>query len=330
MKLEDQIRGVCRKQGKSIHTEDEYVRWYKQFVRFNDRRHPTEMGKEEISRFLTHLAVNRNLASSSQNQALNALVFLYREVLGIEVEGISAERAKRGKKLPTVLSKRETRRLLSSMSGVGLLQARLIYGCGLRLRDCLGLRFKDIDFDHQVIWVRSGKGDKDRCLELPHSLEQSLRDQMQMAKMLYENDRAQGQPGVYIPHAYEVKNRGAGVSLAWFWIFPSSRLSKDRRSGLIRRHHVHKNGLPNAIRKAASLAQINKRVGAHTLRHSYATHLLLAGADLRSIQEALGHSSIKTTEIYLHIIESMRGKLGSPLDTLESDSTKENSDEETS
>jgi len=283
------------------------------------------MGGEEVARFLTHLAVNRNVAASTQNQALNALVFLYRHVFSVELVGIDAVRAKKAKLLPTVLSREEVAALLGVMSGQRLQQARLLYGCGLRLNECLHLRIKDLDFPSTSLWVRSGKGKKDRCLDLPRALVEPMRDQMRRARAFYEQDRAQDVPGVHLPAAYATKAPGAAVSWPWYWLFPSARLSKDPRSGETRRHHSHANSISTAIRKATELARIPKKVGTHTLRHSYATHLLLDGADLRSIQEAMGHGSLKTTETYLHIVEAMRGDLGNPLDSLDPTSPRDDS-----
>ena len=317
MKLEDQLRGRIRQRGMSIHTEDSYAGWYRRYVRYHQMRHPGEMGAPEITEFLTHLAVTENVAPSTQNQALNALVFLYRHVLEMEVEGIDAVRPKKARKLPTVLSTEEIALLFRRLKGLSLLQARVLYGCGLRLNECLHLRIKDVDLNQKTLWVRAGKGSKDRCLELPESLLSPMQDQIHLARNLYEADRASNLPGVYLPHALDRKDPGASTALAWYWLFPASRISDDPRTGLSRRHHVHANSIGGAIKRATRAADIPKKVSARTLRHSYATHLLLAGADLRSIQEALGHASIKTTEVYLHIVDSMRGRLGNPLDSLE-------------
>ncbi|MEM1294898.1 MAG: integron integrase [Verrucomicrobiota bacterium] len=315
-KLETQLREAIRRKQFSLGTEKTYVGWYKQYVRFHQLRHPAEMGAEDISRFLTHLAANRHVAAATQNQALNALVFLYREVLKIDVPGIQALRSKRPKRLPTVLSPDEVKCLLGEMSGVWQLQAQLLYGCGLRISECLRLRIKDVDLGHRIIWIRSGKGGKDRSVPMPKTCEALLHRQLEYSRGKYEEDRQHDQPGVELPHAMERKSPGAGKSWPWFWVFPAADSSIDLRSGIRRRHHLHEKSLGRKLGVAREKAQIPKRVTAHTLRHSYATHLLLGGADLRSIQQALGHTNVKTTEVYTHVVEAIRGPLDSPLDGL--------------
>lgn len=321
-KLEWRLREAIRTRQYSLRTEETYVGWYHRFVRFHRQsdgvfRHPEEMGEAEVSAFLTHLAVNRNVAATTQDQALNALVFLYREVLERPLEGLEAFRSKKRRRLPTVLGAEEVKQLLEAMSGAGLLQGQLMFGAGLRLMECLRLRVKDVDLKRMTIEVRGGKGDRDRVVEMPKRCVEPIEAQLGRAKAFFEEDRSAGAPGVHLPKAFEEKNRGAGTSWAWFWVFPSDRLSVDPRSGLRRRHHLHESGFNRMLRGAvAKIGLTARKVSAHTLRHSYATHLLLGGADLRSIQEALGHASIKTTEIYTHVVHAMRGDLGNPLDEL--------------
>lgn len=317
MKLEDQIRELLRFKHYSIRTEDTYVGWYRQFVKFHDLRHPQEMGKEEVEAFLTHLAVSRRVAAPTQNQALNALAFLYREVLKTPFEGVDVMRAQETKRLPVVLSVEEMRKMLMVMTGEEAVMAKLLYGCGLRVMECMRLRVKDVDLSGGKVEVRAGKGDKDRVLTLPKSVVAALEAQLERCRVLHEKDRADGLAGVYLPNAYEVKNPAAGVSWPWFWLFPSGNLSADPRAGgLERRHHAHEARVGRALAAAVKAAGLAKKVTAHTLRHSFATHLVLRGVDVRSVQELLGHADIRTTMIYLQLARAMRGEITSPLDDL--------------
>jgi integron integrase len=317
MKLEDRIREVMRFKQLGIRTEDAYVRWYRQFVRFHGMRHPDEMGAEEVEAFLTYLAVERNVVAATQNQALNALVFLFREVLGKGFEGVDAMRAKVSKKLPVVLSQDETRMVLHVMTGEEALMAKLLYGCGLRVMECMRLRVKEVDLSGGKLEVRGGKGDKDRVLTIPKSLMAQLEAQLQRCRVIHDGDRENKVAGVYLPGAYGVKNGSAAESWAWFWLFPSARLSADPRAdGLVRRHHAHEARVGRALSAAVKAAGLAKKVTAHTMRHSFATHLALRGVDVRSVQELLGHTDIRTTMIYLQLARAMRGEIGSPLDDL--------------
>ena len=317
MKLEDQIREVLRFKHYSLRTEESYVGWYRQFVKFHGLRHPGEMGAAEVEAFLTHLAVARNVAAATQNQALNALVFLFREVLKREFEGVDAMRAKQSRRLPVVLCVEETRKLLMVMTGEEAVMAKLLYGCGLRVMECLRLRIKDVDLAGGKAEVRGGKGDKDRALTLPKSLAGLLEAQFKRCRVIHERDRDNNVAGVYLPGAYEVKNPKAGESWPWFWLFPSNNLSVDPRAdGLERRHHAHEARVGRALAAAVKAAGLEKKVTAHTLRHSFATHLVLRGVDIRSVQELLGHTDIRTTTIYLQLARAMRGEIGSPLDDL--------------
>ncbi|MEZ5323498.1 MAG: integron integrase [Verrucomicrobiales bacterium] len=315
-KLEDRLRGVVRRKGYSIRTERTYAGWYRQYVMYHRLRHPSEMGAVEITDFLTHLAVERNVAPSTQNQALNALVFLYREVLGMAVEGIDALRAKKRETLPVVLTQEETRRLLDAMTGVEALAARLLYGCGLRVMEAMRLRVKDADLDGRKIEIREAKGGKARVLTLPGSLVEPLRTHLARAKTVWEMDRREDRAGVHMPFAFDRKDPEAGKSWPWFYVFFSDSLSTDPRTGLDRRHHLHEARVGRELTRAARQIDMPKRVTAHTLRHSFATHLLLKGVDIRSVQELLGHMDVRTTEIYTKMARAMRGEVASPLDDL--------------
>jgi len=316
-KLLDQVRHVLRTKHYAIRTEETYLNWIKRFILFHHKRHPQTMNSTEIEQFLTHLAVDQNVAPSTQNQALSALLFLYQQVLNLPLERpIDAMRAKKPQRLPVVLSQAEARRLIAHLPDDYRLMAKLLYGCGLRLMECIRLRVKDIDFDQHQIIVRNGKGHKDRDTILPDSLIPALRRQLRYAHALHQNDLEQGFGQVYLPHALERKYPLASREWYWQYVFPAAKRSRDPRTGQIRRHHINQTSLQKAVRTAAKAAHINKPVGCHTLRHSFATHLLERGSDIRTIQELLGHKSLETTMIYTHVIK--RGGMGvrSPLDSL--------------
>jgi len=314
-KLLDQVREAIRRKHYSIRTEEAYVSWIKRYILFHNKRHPKEMGSAEIQAYLTYLAMEQNVAASTQNQALSALLFLYREVLGKELEfPINALRAKRPKRLPTVLTKEEALRVIGCLSGTYQLMAKLLYGSGLRLMECVRLRVKDVDFAQHQIIVRDGKGQKDRVTMLPDSVVISLQEHLQRVKRLHEADLARGYGSVYLPSALGRKYPNADREWIWQYVFPSSRLSKDPRSGKVRRHHLSESSLQKAVREAARLAGINKRVTCHTFRHSFATHLLENGYDIRTVQELLGHKDVKTTMIYTHVLNRGGLAVRSPLD----------------
>ena len=315
-KLEDRLRGVLRRKHYSMKTEESYVGWYRRYVIWHGKRHPAEMGAREVESFLTHLAVTRKVAGVTQNQAMNALVFLYREVLDLKLEGIDALRAKHEKHLPVVLTKEEAGRLLRGVEGDAGMVCQLLYGCGLRVAEALALRVKDVDLGGGKLEVRGGKGNKDRVIGLPRSLVTSLGVHKERLRLLHEADLREGVPGVFMPNALDVKMPNAGKSWPWQWFFPSPSLSVDPRSGTRRRHHLHEIGITRELARAAKLARVEKRVTAHVLRHSFATHLILRGVDIRSIQELLGHSDVRTTEIYTKLARAMRGEIVSPLDEL--------------
>jgi len=269
MKLEDKLRETMRVKHRSIHTENSYVGWYRQFVRFYGlQRHPEEMGTPEVTAFLTHLAVEREVAPSTQNQALNALVFLYRHVLKQPLEGVDAVRAKERDNLPVVLTVSETIKVLEPQQGATGCAIKLLYGCGLRVNECLRLRVKDIDLESMVVRIHRGKGGKDRILRFPEDLVEEMKAQLAAGRLLFERDRAADADGVYLPDALESKSPGAGKTLDWFWVFPSPKLSEDPRApGVIRRHHIDDGTVNRAIQRAVKGAEIRKHVTAHTLRH---------------------------------------------------------------
>ena len=299
----------------SIRTEQAYADWIKRFILFHDKRHPQDMGRAEVEAFLTHLAVDQQVAASTQNQALCALEFLYREVLHQELDGpLTLVRAKKPKRLPTVLTKEETRRVIGLMSGAHQLMAKLLYGSGLRLMECVRLRVQDIDFAQHQIIVRDGKGGKDRITMLPDAVVPLLRDHLQHVKLIHESDLAHGYGSVYLPYALERKYPNASKEWPWQYVFPSNRLSVDPRSGLKRRHHIDENTLQKAVRQATLLAGIHKQVSCHTFRHSFATHLLESSYDIRTVQELLGHKDVATTMIYTHVLKQGGLAVKSPLD----------------
>lgn len=317
MKLLDQVRDVIRKKHYSIRTEQSYVNWIKQFIIFHKKRHPRDMGESEISQYLSYLATDKNVASSTQNQALNALVFLYKHVLRIDLgEFGHMERAKRPERVPTVMAKTEVGRVLAAMSGIYGLMAKLIYGSGLRLMECARLRVKDIDFERGQLIVRDGKGMKDRVTMLPEQLRPFLLEHLGRVKTIHEQDLRKGLGEVYLPFALERKYLSAGREWGWQYVFPSERLSEDPRGGKVRRHHIHESGLQRAVQKAARAAGLSKPISPHTFRHSFATHLLEAGYDIRTVQELLGHKSVSTTMIYTHVIQKGGMGVQSPLDAM--------------
>ena len=317
-RLLDQVRERARYPHDSLSTEKAYVYWVRWFVRFHNLRHPRDMGDIEVKAFLTMLATERRVSSSTHNQALSALLFLYREVLGEALPWLEGlQRPSRPKRIPAVLTREEVHALLSNMDEPMRLVARLLYGTGMRLMEALRLRVKDVDFDKRAIIVREAKGNKDRVVMLPSSMHEELRGQVRAARALWEADRAAQRPGVEAPFALERKYPKVGQSWGWFWAFPSPTLGMDPRTGIHRRHHLYEDRLSRAIAKGCAEAGICKRASAHTLRHSFATHLLQAGTDIRTVQELLGHSDVSTTMIYTHVLKIAAGATASPLDALD-------------
>ncbi|NWG20514.1 MAG: integron integrase [Chloroflexi bacterium] len=314
-KLLDQVRAVLRARHYSRRTEETYVDWIRRFVHFHVLRHPRDLGRVEVEAFLTHLAVDLNVAASTQNQARAALLFLYREVLAVPMdEPWDVVVAKAPGRLPTVLTKVEVRALLAHLSGVDRLMAELLYGSGLRLMECIRLRVKDVDFAQRQVLVRDGKGAEDRVTMLPMGVIPALQEHLRMVRELHRQDLAAGFGAVYLPYALERKYPDAAREWAWQYVFPADRISLDPRSGIHRRHHRDESALQKAVRSAVRAVGITKHASCHTLRHSFATHLLENGYDIRTVQELLGHKDVKTTMIYTHVLN--RGGLGvrSPLD----------------
>lgn len=314
-RLLDRVRARLRLKHYSLRTEQAYVGWIRRFILANGKRHPGEMGAGEVEAFLTDLATRGEVAAGTQNQALSALLFLYREVLEIDLPWMETMvRAKRPKRVPVVLSRDEVDRLLAQLDGRYALMASLLYGAGMRLMECVRLRVKDMDFERNEICVRDGKGGKDRRVPLPRRLADALKTQRDRVAILHRRDLAQGCGAVWLPHALARKYPSAPRELGWQYVFPSGRLSADPRSGQVRRHHLDEAGLQRAVRGARIKAGIVKPATCHTLRHSFATHLLEAGQDIRTIQELLGHKDLATTQIYTHVLN--RGGMGvvSPLD----------------
>lgn len=315
-RLLDAVRQAIRARHYSPQTEKAYVSWIRRFVRFHGKRHPREMGAHEIRAFVSWLASDRHVSASTQNQALSVLLFLYRNVLGERVGWIEdIQLATRPKQLPVVLTRDEVQRVLEQLKGTTRLMASLLYGSGLRVSECCTLRVKDVDFARREITVRGGKGRKDRVTVLADSVVEPLGRHLKRVQALHRLDLKEGMGRVALPRAYERKAKHAAREWAWQWVFPATRSYPDPQTGELRRHHRHHSSLQRAIRRAVKRSGIAKRASCHTLRHSFATHLLESGTDIRTIQELLGHSDLSTTMVYTHVLN--RGGLGvrSPLDT---------------
>lgn len=306
---------ILRLRHRSYKTEQTYLQWLRRFYKYVRHKSPADLKSEDVVNFLSHLAVERKVAASTQNQAFNALLFAYRHVLHQDIRDLgNTVRAERKQYLPVVLTRREVIKVLDHLSGMNKLIASVNYGCGLRLTECLNLRIQDIDFERSTVTVRSGKGGKDRQTVLPESLHAPLREHLIEIRSIHGEDRSNNVPGVYMPNALERKYPNAAMEWSWFWVFPAKNLSKDPRSGIVRRHFKYPKGYQQSVKRAARAAGITKRVTTHTLRHSFATHLLESGTDLRTIQELLGHSDIKTTMIYTHVASKNKLGVKSPLD----------------
>jgi integron integrase len=320
-RLLDQMRERIRYMHYSLATEKVYLYWVRFFVRWSGRggqmRHPRDIDAAGVEAFLTMLATERHVSASTHNQALSAILFMYREVLAIDLPWLDGiNRPSRRPRIPCVLTRDEVAGVLGQMDGITALLAQLLYGTGMRLMEAMRLRIKDVDFARQVIIVREAKGGKDRVVMLPHALAPALRQQLLASRSQWEADRHSQRGGVEMPHALDAKYPRAGQSWAWFWLFPSPTLSVDPRTGVERRHHLYEDRVQRALKKAVALAGIAKPVSVHTLRHSFATHLLQAGTDIRTVQELLGHADVSTTMIYTHVLKVAAGGTASPLDAL--------------
>jgi len=313
--VEEMVRMLRLKQ-RSYRTEEAYLTWLRDFCRYICPVEPKELEEKHLKEFLTYLAAERRVAKATQNQAFNALLFFYRWVIDVEIGSLGEViRARRGRRLPTVLSQKEVQKLLESLQGVTQLMAKVIYGSGLRLNECLRLRIKDVDLERGILVVRAGKGDKDRQTILPNLIKEELKSHLATARGLYDEDRKNDIAGVHLPGALARKFPSAPKEWIWFWLFPSNHLSVDPREKVTRRHHASASMLQKAVRRAANSAGIEKKVNIHTLRHSFATHLLEEGYDIRTIQQLLGHSSLQTTMIYTHVAQKNRLGVKSPLDS---------------
>ena len=316
-KLLDQVVAKMRVKHYSLRTEKSYVDWIKRYIWHFDKRHPKDMGAAEVEAFLTHLAVQRNVSASTQNQAKSALLYLYKEVLGVELPWLdNVTQAKVPQRMPVVLTQAEVLAVLSRMDGTMWLIASLLYGSGLRIMEALRLRVKDVDFAQREILVREGKGFKDRVTMLPLSLVEPLKAHLLKVQALHNDDLSAGHGEVFMPMALDRKYPSGGKSWSWQYCFPSVKLSVDPRSKVIRRHHADEKTVQRAVKKAVKLAGIVKLATPHTLRHSFATHLLAGGYDIRTLQELLGHADVSTTMIYTHVLNKGGKGVSSPLDIL--------------
>lgn len=312
----DQLRLFIRSQNKSWATERTYVYWIKKFILFHNKTHPAKMGVPEVEEFLTWLTVQAYVSPSTQATALNSLVFLYKQFLKTEIEDLQYKRAKQAKKVPVIFSSHEVNKVIDNLEGDQKLMAKLMYGAGLRVSECLRLRVKDLDFGLSQIVVRQGKGNKDRRTILPESLLSALQEQVERVRLLHKQDFADGYGRVYMPYALDRKDKSAAMSLEWQFLFPAIARAEDPRDGIIKRHHRHNSYIQKAVKHAIKKAGILKHASCHTFRHSFATRLLERGYDIRTIQELLGHSDVATTEIYTHVLNKGAFGVISPIDAL--------------
>lgn len=316
-RLLDQVRGKIRVKHYSIRTEQAYTGWIKRFILYFGKKHPRDMGAAEVEQFLTHLAVNGNVSASTQNQAKSALLFLYKEVLAVELPWLdNVEQAKNPKRLPVVLNRDEIQAILTRLERTHWLVAGLLYGTGMRIMECLRLRVQDIDFKRREILIRDGKGFKDRVTMLPVSLAATLQSHLAKVRTLHESDLAQGFGAVYLPYALERKYPNAAKEWIWQYVFPAAKVSTDPRTQAVRRHHVQEQAIQRAVKQAARDADLTKAATPHTFRHSFATHLLEGGYDIRTVQELLGHADVSTTMIYTHVLNKGGKGVTSPLDVI--------------
>jgi integron integrase len=318
LRLMDQVKQVLRYHHYAYRTEQTYCNWILRYVKFHGgKTHPKDMGKKEVEGFLSHLASHGKVAASTQRQALNAIVFLYRNVLDQPIQGeIAPVRAKRHARVPVIMTQGEVQRVLGEMNGTHLLMAKLLYGGGLRLMECIRLRVQDLDFEKSLLYVRAAKGGKDRATVFPKAIHSELKQHLEKVRRLHEQDLGEGRGEVYLPEGLARKYRGAAREFRWQYAFPSKFLSTDPRTGRVRRHHVLESGLQKAVKVAVDRAGLTKRVSCHTFRHCFATHLLENGVNIRVVQELMGHADVKTTEIYTHVMQKDVSAVVSPLDHL--------------
>ncbi len=314
-KLLDRVSDVARLRHLSLRTEDTYRNWIKRFILYHGKRHPRDLDAEAVRSFLTHLAVTEHVAASTQNQAFNALLFLYRQVLRMEPPNIDGvERARKSKSLPVVFTKEESNSVIAHLKGEHRLIAGLLYGSGLRIMEAVRLRVKDIDFSRNEVIVRDGKGENDRLTMLPQSLKPALAVQIEAVRRLHEEDLKRGWGEVYLPYALERKYKNAATDFPWQYLFPANKASIDPRSGKMRRHHASEQSVQRAVKSALRAAGVKKDGSCHAFRHSFATHLLEDGYDIRTVQELLGHKDVRTTMIYTHVLNRGGRGVRSPLD----------------